>query len=47
MNEYVIRASAGRPDWAGIPSLEAGQVLWLPDCGVRAFGQFAYDPEYL
>ena len=47
MNEYVIRASAGRPDWSGIPSLEAGQVLWLPDCGIRAFGQFAYDPLFL
>ena len=47
MNEYVIRASAGKPDWSVIPSLEAGSILWLPDCGIRAFGQFAYDPEHL
>ena len=47
MNEYVIRVSAGWPDWSGIPFLEAGQVPWLPDCGVRAFGQFAYDPRHM
>ena len=47
MNEYVIRASSGRPDWSAIPSLEAGNILWLPDCGIRAFGQFAYGPLYL
>ena len=44
MNEYVIRTSAGKPDWSGIPFLEAGNILWLPDCGIRAFGQIAYDP---
>ena len=47
MNEYVIRASAGKPDWSRVPSLEAGHILWLPDCGVRAFGQFAHDAECL
>ena len=45
--EYLIRSVAGEPDWSAIPCLEAGQVLWKPDCGIRAYGQFCHDPRYL
>ena len=41
---YLIRPVTGEPDWNAVPELAADQVLWLPDCGVRAFGQIAYDP---
>ena len=44
---YTIRAVAGEPDWAAVPELEADRILWKPDCGIRAFGQFCHDPEYL
>ena len=44
---YVIRSTAGAPDWSTVPQLETAQVLWLPDCGIRAFGQFCYDPRNL
>ena len=41
---YLIRSVSGEPDWNSIPSLEADRILWLPDCGIRAFGQITYDP---
>ena len=44
---WQIRFAAGEPDWHMIPVLEADQVLWLPDCGIRAFGQFTYSPSAL
>ena len=47
MKQYTIRAAAGEPDRAAVPELEAGSVLWLPDAGIRAFGQFCHDAEYL
>lgn len=43
MKTYTIRAAAGEPGWAAVPRLEAGSVLWLPDAGIRAFGQFCHD----
>ena len=47
MKTYTIRAAAGEPDRAAVPRLETGCVLWLPDAGIRAFGQFCHDAEYL
>ena len=47
MKTYTIRAVAGEPGWAAVPRLETGCVLWLPDAGIRAFGQFCHDAEYL
>ena len=44
---YEIRKTKGSPDWAEIPELSLEHILWEPDCGVRAFGQFCYDDENL
>ena len=44
---YLIRSVSSGPDRDAVPLLEADRILWLPDCGVRAFGQFCYDPAYL
>ena len=44
---YLIRSVAGGPGRDDIPVLEADRILWLPDCGVRAFGRFCYDPANL
>ncbi len=45
--QYVISAVTGKPDWPRIPELRVNRVLWKPDCGIRAFGQFSHDAEYL
>ena len=42
-NPYRIRSAAGEPDWAAVPELEAGRILWKPDCGIRASGRFCHD----
>ncbi len=51
MNEtvktYLIRSLTGTPDWDAVPELEMDRILWLKDCGIRAFGQFCYNPSYL
>lgn len=47
MKEYYITAVNGNIDWAGIPQLEADQIQWKPDCGVRCFAQFCYDEDNL
>ena len=36
-----------RIDWGKIPVLSVGNVLWEPDCGIRASGQFCYDENNL
>ena len=45
--QYRIRSITGKPDWSTIPQLRIDQVLWMPDCGIRACGQFCHDSEYL
>ena len=45
--KYLIRSVTGSPDWSTVPQLQADRVLWKPDCGVRAFGQFCHDSECL
>ena len=47
MKEYLITAVSGEPDWAAVPQLEADRILWKPDCGIRAFGQFCHDGQNL
>ena len=44
---YLIRAVPGAPDWNSVPELEADRILWKPDCGIRAFGQFCHDAQHL
>ena len=44
---YLILSAGSGPDRDAVPELEADRILWLPDCGVRAFGRFCYDPANL
>ena len=44
---YRIRAVTGEPEWASVPELETVHILWRPDAGLRAFGQFCRDGENL
>ena len=44
---YLIRSVGGSPDWSAVPRLEVDQILWKPDCGIRAFGQFCHDGSSL
>ena len=46
-NKYRIQKISGEPDWSGVPKLRIDQVLWKPDCGIRAFGQFCHDTQFL
>ena len=46
-NSYSIVKVQGNPDWTLIPELSADNILWKPDCGIRAFGQFCYDDSSL
>ena len=45
--EYTICSVSGRPDWETVPRLAVDRVLWEPDCGIRASGQFCHDGENL
>ena len=47
MMHYTIFSVDGTPDWSAVPSLSAGHVLWEPDCGIRAGGQFCHNRETL
>ena len=47
IRSYLIRSVAGVPDWTAVPLLEVDQVLWKPDCGIRASGQFCHDSRNL
>ena len=47
VKSYLIQSVAGAPNWNTIPQLETDQILWRPDCGIRAFGQFGHDSRYL
>ncbi|MBQ3373012.1 MAG: hypothetical protein IJG40_07765 [Oscillospiraceae bacterium] len=45
--EYSIVRRDERSDWAEVPTISVDSILWEPDCGVRANGQFCYDEENL
>ena len=47
MREYSITYISGEVDWETVPELSVGTVLWEPDYGIRAKGQFCYDEENL
>ena len=47
MKPYTIRVVTGEPDWTAVPQLEVSNILWTPDWGIRAFGQFCHDAENL
>ena len=46
-NSYTIRAVSEAPDWSAVPRLLVSQVLWTPDYGIRASGQFCHDADHL
>ena len=43
VKNYCVRSVPGEPDWEAVPLLEVDQVLWKPDCGIRASGRFCHD----
>lgn len=45
--DYSITRITGDPDWAGIPVMEIGNVLWTDDYGIRARGQLCYNEDAL
>ncbi len=47
MNSYTITRVQGVVDWDAVPLLALDNILWEPDRGVRASGQFCYDDENL
>ena len=47
MNSYRITRVEGAFDWEKIPVLTLDHILWLPDQGVEACGQFCYDEDSL
>lgn len=47
MNCYKISRIMGLPDWHAIPALEAANILWLPDAGIRMTQQICYNNEAL
>ena len=46
-NSYLIQTVSGTPDWSAVPRLQVGYVLWTPDYGIRASGQFCHDADHL
>ena len=42
-----MTAVDGNIDWSSIPELTLDNILWKPDCGVRASAQFCYDDDAL
>ena len=44
---YTIRPVIDTPDWLSVPSLSLSHILWEPDCGIRAGGQFCHDGNRL
>ena len=46
-NSYLIQTVSGVPDWSAVPRLQVGHVLWTPDYGIRASGQFCHDADHL
>ncbi len=45
--KYQILSVTGAPAWSAIPVLTVDRILWKPDCGIRACGQFCHDSAYL
>ena len=47
MKEYTIVRVKAQINWSCVPVLETDNILWEPDCGIQAFGQFCYNDENL
>ena len=47
MKQYLITSCTGVPDWSAVPQLSVDLPLWIPDCGIRAMGQFCHDDRFL
>ena len=47
MNSYMITRVHETVDWEAVPALTLDHILWLPDRGVRAGGQFCCDEDTL
>ena len=46
--QYVItRVKEKQFNWSDIPDLPIDNILWEPDCGIRAFARLCYDEEAL
>lgn len=45
--QYSIAKVEGEPDWSTVEELSLDNIQWEPDRGVRAYGQFCYDADYL
>ena len=46
--QYMISRIKGKQfNWSDIPELRLDNILWEPDCGVRAFARLCYDEEAL
>ena len=43
MRKYGICRMEGALDWKRIPRLSIDRYLWAEECGIRAWGQIAYD----
>ena len=46
-NTYTITRVKGNVDWNSVPSLSLDNILWEPDCGIRANAQICYDDAAL
>ncbi len=46
-NTYTITRVKGDVDWNSIPTLYLDNILWEPDCGIRASAQICYDDSAL
>lgn len=47
MKEYTIVRVKDQINWSCVPVLETDNILWEPDCGIQAFGQFCFNDEHL
>ena len=43
----ISRIKEKQFNWSNIPEIPIDNVLWEPDCGVRAFARLCYDDEAL
>ena len=44
--QYVIsRIKEKQFNWSDVPKLPIDNILWEPDCGIRAFARLCYDEE--
>ena len=42
---YTVRRVSGDPDWGSVPVLNIDRDPWLPDTGIRAYGQLCHTDD--